>query len=545
MSHKTITFNNTKMIEGLRKVAQSVGTTMGPKGRNVAIFDEAGGILYTKDGVTVARNISFEDYEENVGAMSAISAAQRTVATAGDGTTSCVVLMDAIVKHAQHKIALGADPMTIRAGLDAAAAEAVNFVKKHSLPADQYLDILSVATISANGSAEIAKNIADVVTKVGTNNTVNINCGQPGTPTTVAVTTGLELQIGVVSEYFIKNLNTRTTTFDTPVLDDAVNKLDPRINTFGPAAYVWCINSRLGSLLNISEQFVSVLQYIANTRVPLIIIADEISGEVHNLLATQATKNTMQVVCVNAPGYGNNKRIMLQDIAVATGATMRDTNTGENLFDNFSLAELGLVSFAKFGTQHSTLVPCDDTASKKRASEILQEISRTIDATDAVRLRDRYSMLDGGIATITIGGNTNEYIREQKDLYDDALLAARSAAEQGIVPGAGMTYVKAAEHLKQIYFASDLQPGVDAMCQALLAPASKILTNAGENPALVLDKCDQEYSGYCSRTSKHIANMFETGIIDPAKVSISVINYATNVAGMIISTDCIITPVKK
>lgn len=466
-------------------------------------------------------------------------------------TTSTITLLNGMVQGGKRQIGLGTDPMSLRRGLDAAAAEAVRFVKKMSTPVTSSEDLRRVATISANGDTEIGQIIASTLDKVGADATVTLEEGH-GESTKVEMTKGFEFDRGMVTEHFMRDFEKQRVVYSEAIYDANHGNDDPR---FLPpvegeegdprAAYVWLVNGRLGSLQNNLDIVSNILGAIHQTNVPLIIIAEAIEGDCLKLLASNAVRGQLNVVPVRAPGFGADRKDLLDDLAAFTGAKLRRPDMGETLFDKFELSELGTVRYAQVGIEKTVLIPCDSqsAAIEARVAEIEAKIAVTTDDDFKHKLVRRKSMISGGVASIIVGGRSDAEIREKRDLYEDALLAARAAAQAGVVAGAGTMLVRASQHLANFKTGNEHQDvGVHVLRNALLVPFQEIIKNGGGSSEVVLDKIlnsDSLSFGYDSSKNEY-CDMLERGIIDPTKVVVSEIEHASSMAGLLLSTDAVI-----
>lgn len=520
-----------RICEGLELTARAVKATLGPKGKNVLI-QTATGYQFTKDGITVAKNVFFDDKFANLGAMLAKEAGHRSVVAAGDGTTSTITLLDAIVREGQKQIAMKRDPMSIRRGLEAASKKAVEWVKGRSTPVSGSDDLRRVATISANGDEKIGAIIADVLEKVGHAATVTLEEGTTA-ETKVEQTRGFEFDRGMVHNVFSRD-NARLRT----VYSEDVMKIpeDPT------SAYVWLVNGRMNSM---SEEALAILNAVHKTGVPLIIIAEAIEGEILKILADSRMRGVLNCVPIKAPGFGADRREMLEDLAALTGATLRQPDRGQDLYKDFSLSELGRVRHAEIYPEKTVIIPSDKFAElvERRVDQIDAALEEATDSDVRHRLTRRKSILTGGVANIKVGGKSDAEIRERRDLFEDALLAARAAVETGIVPGAGTTLVRASDALADFKIGhEDQDVGVQILRNAMLAPFQEIIKNGGGSSEVILNAVRENKDlsfGYDSSSDQY-CNLLERGIVDPTKVVVSEIEHACSMAGLVLSTDVVI-----
>lgn len=463
-------------------------------------------------------------------------------------TTSTITLLNAIVQEGKRQISLGTDPMSLRRGIDAACTRIVKWVEDQAVPVKGMDDLLRVATISANGDGEIGRIIADTLDKVGADATVTLEEGK-GNTTKVTLTKGFEFDRGMVTEHFMRDFEKQRTVYGDSIEDGILAQTDARFsNAEDPrSAYVWLINGRLGSLAQaeVRESFTAILNMIHQTNVPLLIVAEAIEGDALKLLAQNAMRGILNVVAVRAPGFGQDRRDLMEDLATATGAKVRRTDAGDSLFEDFSLAELGTARFVQVGLDKTIIIPPDEQAEsiERRVSEIDAKIAVTTEDDFRHTLTRRRSMLTGGVANIIVGGRSDAEVREKRDLYEDALLAARAAAQSGVVPGAGTMLIRAADMLGDFSTENEEQNvGVHILKKALLVPFQEIIKNGGGSAEVVLHNvrtAGDRHAGYDSNRNEY-CNLLDRGIIDPARVIVSEVEHACSMAGLLLSTDVVI-----
>ena len=463
-------------------------------------------------------------------------------------TTSTITLLNAIVQEGKRQISLGTDPMSLRRGIDAACSRIVKWVETQAVPVKGIEDLLRVATISANGDAEIGRIIADTLDKVGADATVTLEEGK-GSSTKVTLTKGFEFDRGMVTEHFLRDFEKQRTVYGDGIEDGVLSQLDSRFgNQDDPrSAYIWLINGRLGSLAQaeVRESFTAILNMVHQTNVPLLIVAEAIEGDALKLLAQNAMRGILNVVAVRSPGFGQDRRDLMEDLATATGAKVRRTDAGDSLFEGFSLAELGTARFVQIGLDKTIIIPPDSQAEsiERRVEEIDAKLAVTTEEDFRHTLTRRRSMLTGGVANIIVGGRSDAEVREKRDLYEDALLAARAAASSGIVPGAGTMLIRAADSLRDFDTGNEEQNvGVHILRKALLVPFQEIIKNGGGSAEVVLHNVREstdEHAGYDSNRNEY-CNLLERGIIDPARVITSEVEHACSMAGLLLSTDVVI-----
>lgn len=476
-------------------------------------------------------------------------------------TSSTITLLNAIVQEGKRQVGLGIDPMSIRRGLDAASREVVAWVKTQAMPVTVSSDdLLRVATISANGDAAIGKIIANTLDKVGADGTVTLEEGR-GPETKVTMTKGFQFDRGMITEHFMTDGDKQRTVFGEAVYDAQLAQYDarfapPELDDNGDpvpgdprAAYVWLINGRLNSLVNeeIKNGFLGALNQIHSTNVPLVLIAEAIEGDALKLLAQNAMAGQLKVVAVKAPGFGQDRKDLMDDMAAATGATVRRTEAGQDLFKDFDISELGTVRLAQVGIESTILIPPDAQAEaiEDRVEAIDAKLAVTTDEDYKHILSRRKSILTGGVASIVVGGRSDAEVRELRDLYEDALLAARAAALSGVVAGAGTMLVRAAQRLETFKTGNEAQDvGVLILRRALLVPFQEIIKNGGGSLSSevilnrVQENADLRY-GFDSNLEQ-FCDLIERGIIDPSKVITSEVEHAVSMAGLLLSTDAVI-----
>lgn len=539
-----------KMLAGLAKTAAAVKSTLGPRGKNVLIENHDGSYHFTKDGITVAKAVEFEDPIENLGAQIAKDCANSTAKDAGDGSTTSIVLLDAIVKSGAKQIALGTDPASLRRGLDAAQTIALSYIKEQSTAIRDKEDVARVATISANNNKMVGDLIAEIITKIGPDATVTLQDAVAST-TSFAITNGWQMPKGTFSNHFIADKQANKTQYFADVRSNSFAKEDSRfsLKTKEPiAAYVWIIPGRLNALTQCLDEFTDILQKIHTAGVPLVLFADSLEGDSFRFLADNAVNNNLKITVVQNPGFAADRKDLLEDLAAFTGAKLRNVEFGEDYFTDFDLSELGVVSSAVITPTSTLLTPLQKQvpAITTRAKQIKTLLDQEKEETEKFKLRRRMSMLAGGTAIINIGGRSLPEVKEQHDLFEDALLAARAATKEGISVGAGTTLLRTAQALEKHDFShltQDEMAGVIALTHALKIPIQAIVENGGGSQQVVLDsvlKSDDLHFGYDSKMQK-FTNLLDAGIIDPTAVLRCVITNATGTAGLLLSTDAIIT----
>ena len=514
------------VLAGVQKLAKAVKSTLGPGGRNVVIDKKFGAPQITKDGVTVAKEIELPDAFENMGAQMLREVASKTNDTAGDGTTTAVLLGEAIYAEGLKNVTAGANPTMLKRGVDkaveTAVAELAKFAKK--VKAD---DVAKVATISANGDTEIGGKIAEAMEKVGKDGTITVEESKT-METTLDVVDGMQFDKGYLSPYFVTSPDTMEAVLD--------------------GAYILIHEKKISSL----QDLLPVLQSVAKTGKPLLIVAEDVDGEALATLVVNKLRGTLNICAVKAPGFGARRKAMLQDIAVLTGGKVISDEVGMKL-ENVKIEDLGQAARVTVDKDNTTIV---DGAGKKaaiaaRVAEIKVQIDNTTSDYDKEKLQERLAKLAGGVAVIHVGAATEVEMKEKKDRIDDALHATRAAVEEGIVPGGGVALLRTRKALKDAISAAtgDEKVGMQIVYNVAEAPLRQIVENAGrQEAALVVAKVEDAKGsqGYDARRDEYV-DMLTSGIVDPAKVTRLALQNAASVAGLLLTTECMITdlPEKK
>lgn len=511
------------VITGIVKAARAVKSTLGPRGKNVIIQNKYGGYSFTKDGITVCKNVFLRDPMENLGAQIAKEAGNLSLARAGDGTSSTITVLEAIVVEGKKMISNSYDQMSIRRGIDAATIKVVEFVNEQSRPVRSQEELAKVATISANGDAAIGKLIATTLDKVGHDATVTLEEGKSGEDR-VILTQGFEFDRGYLAQVFCNDPKRNRVVFED--------------------AHVWLVNGKMTGT-NVLQAALPILEHCSNNGFKLIIIAESVENEVLNTLALNCMKGALNVVAVRAPGYGDTRTEMLEDLAAATGATLRYPNQGQDLYKDFDPSEFGMAKRVEVYRDKTVIVSTSASgeAIEKRVEQLTREMTDTTDTDELERLRKRKSILAGGIANIVVGGSSEAQIKERRDLFEDALLASKCAAESGIVAGSGTMLVRAAQMLEKFSTGNHEQDvGVSILRKALSAPFKEIVKNGGKTPEVILEKIlasENMNFGYDAYTDQMV-DLMDAGIIDPVKVVISQVEHAASMAGLVLSSECVI-----
>ena len=517
---KEIKFNTdvrTAMKEGADALADAVKVTLGPKGRNVVIAKKFGAPQITKDGVTVAKEVELEDPFRNMGAQMVKEVASKTNDQAGDGTTTATVLAQAIINVGLKNVTAGANPMDLKKGIDKAVAAVVAQLKEQSQPVgDDYSKVEQVGTVSANNDAQIGKLIADAMAKVKKDGVITVEEAK-GTETEVKVVEGMQFDRGYISPYFMTNGDKMEA-----VLDDAYSLLtDKKISNM--------------------EDLMPVLEPVAREGRSLLIIAEDVEGQALTTLVVNRLRGTLKVAAVKAPGFGDRRKEMLQDIAVLTGAVVISEERGFTL-QNANVQMLGKAEKVTITKENTTIVGGAGLQAdiKDRADQIRAQIETTKSDYDREKLQERLGKLAGGVAVIYVGATTEVEMKEKKDRVDDALNATRAAVEEGYLPGGGVAYIRAAEALKGLKGENeDQNTGIRIIERAIEEPLRQIAANAGVEASVIINKIREGKGdfGYNARTDAYV-NMYEAGVIDPTKVARVALENAASVAGMFLTTEC-------
>ncbi|MBR5402724.1 MAG: chaperonin GroEL [Bacteroidales bacterium] len=517
---KEIKFNTdvrAAMKEGADALANAVKVTLGPKGRNVVIAKKFGAPQITKDGVTVAKEVELEDQFQNMGAQMVKEVASKTNDQAGDGTTTATVLAQAIINVGLKNVAAGANPMDLKKGIDKAVAAVVADLKKQSQPVgEDYSKVEQVGTVSANNDAQIGKLIADAMAKVKKDGVITVEEAK-GTETEVKVVEGMQFDRGYISPYFMTNGDKMEA-----VLDDA---------------YILLTDKKISNM----EDLMPVLEPVAREGRSLLIIAEDVEGQALTTLVVNRLRGTLKVAAVKAPGFGDRRKEMLQDIATLTGAVVISEERGFTL-QNANVQMLGKAEKVTITKENTTIVggAGDQAAIKDRADQIRAQIETTKSDYDREKLQERLGKLAGGVAVIYVGATTEVEMKEKKDRVDDALNATRAAVEEGYLPGGGVAYIRAAEALKGLKGENDDQTtGIHIIERAIEEPLHQIAANAGVEASVIINKIREGKGdfGYNARTDEYV-KMYEAGVIDPTKVARVALENAASVAGMFLTTEC-------
>ncbi|MBO6882020.1 MAG: chaperonin GroEL [Marivita sp.] len=522
MSAKDVKFNTdarSRMLKGVNILADAVKVTLGPKGRNVVLDKSFGAPRITKDGVSVAKEIELEDKFENMGAQMVKEVASRTNDEAGDGTTTATVLAQAIVKEGMKSVAAGMNPMDLKRGIDLATAKVVEAIKAAARDVTDSDEVAQVGTISANGEAEIGRQIADAMQKVGNEGVITVEENK-GLETETDVVEGMQFDRGYLSPYFVTNADKMTAE-----LDDCIILLHEK---------------KLSSL----QPMVPLLESVIQSQKPLLIIAEDVEGEALATLVVNKLRGGLKIAAVKAPGFGDRRKAMLQDIAILTGGQVISEDLGMKL-ENVTIDMLGSAKKVQITKDETTIV---DGAGEKaeiqaRVAQIRNQIEETTSDYDREKLQERVAKLAGGVAVIRVGGMTEIEVKERKDRVDDALNATRAAVQEGIVVGGGVALVQAGKTLAGLEGAnSDQNAGIAIVRKAVEAPLRQIAENAGVDGSVVAGKIRESNDakfGYNAQTDEY-GDMFKFGVIDPAKVVRTALEDAASIAGLLITTEAMV-----
>ncbi len=513
-----------RMLRGVETLANAVKVTLGPKGRNVVLDKSFGAPRITKDGVTVAKEIELEDKFENMGAQMVREVAQKTNDLAGDGTTTATVLAASIVKEGAKSVAAGMNPMDLKRGIDIAVAAVVEDIKKRSKKVASTAEVAQVGTISSNGDANVGKMIAEAMQKVGNEGVITVEEAK-ALDTEVEIVEGMQFDRGYLSPYFITNA------------EKMVAELED--------AYVLLHEKKLSGL----QAMLPVLEAVVQSGKPLLIIAEDIEGEALATLVVNKLRGGLKVAAVKAPGFGDRRKAMLEDIAILTGGQLIAEDLGIKL-ESVTTAMLGRAKKIVIEKEKTTIV---DGAGKKkeieaRVNQIKAQIEETTSDYDREKLQERLAKLAGGVAVIRVGGATEIEVKEKKDRVEDALNATRAAVEEGIVPGGGVALLRAKKSVGKLHNDNaDVQAGINIVLKALEAPIRQIAENSGVEGSIVVNKISENKSetyGFDAQTEEYV-DMLDKGIVDPAKVVRAALQDAASVAGLLVTTEAMVAEIPK
>ena len=513
-----------KILAGVEKLSSAVTSTLGPSGRNVIIDKKFGSPQITKDGVTVAKEIELPDPFENMGAQMVKEVASKTNDVAGDGTTTATLLAEAIYREGLKNLTAGANAMALKNGIDKATAAVTESIAKLAKKVKSADEIAQVATISANGDVEIGKMISDAMDKVGQNGTITVEEAKT-LESTLDVVEGMQFDKGYLSPYFVTAPERMECELENP--------------------FILLFEKKISNL----QDMLPLLQGVAKSGRPLMIIAEDVEGEALATLVVNKLRGTFQVCAVKAPGFGDRRKAILEDIAILTGGKLISEDIGIKL-ESVTIDMLGRAKKVVVDKDNTTIVEGLGKSAdiKARVELIKKQIEETSSDYDREKLQERLAKLSGGVALIKVGAATEAAMKEKKDRVDDALHATRAAVEEGIVPGGGVAYLRAQKAIEALKLEGDEKVGASIICRAIEAPLRKLVNNAGQEAALVIANVKKATgtNGYNVRTGEY-CDLLKAGVVDPAKVTRSALQNAASIAGLLLTTDCMVTdlPEKK
>ncbi|HNX06198.1 MAG TPA: chaperonin GroEL [Bacteroidales bacterium] len=510
--------------KGVDELSNAVKITLGPKGRNVILDKKYGAPQITKDGVTVAKEIELKDGVENMGAQLVKEVASKTADLAGDGTTTATVLAQAIITTGLKNVTAGANPMDLKRGIDKAVQAVIENLKKQSKSVgDSYEMIEQVATISANNESSIGKLIAEAMAKVKKEGVITIEEAK-GTETVVKVVEGMQFDRGYISPYFVTDTDKMETVFENP--------------------YILIYDKKI----SVMKDFLPILEKEVQTGRPLLIISEDVEAEALATLVVNKLRGSLKIAAVKAPGFGDRRKAMLEDIAILTGGTLISEETGYKLEDA-ELSYLGQAEKVVVDKDNTTIVSGKGSHEqiKARVAQIKTQIENTTSDYDREKLQERLAKLSGGVAVIQVGAASEVEMKEKKDRYDDALNATRAAVEEGIVPGGGIAYIRTIEGLSKLKGANDDEEiGIAIIKRALEEPLRQIVANAGLEGSVIVQKVKEGKGDYgFNALTETFENLYKSGVIDPTKVTRVALENAASIAGMFLTTECVICDIKE
>jgi chaperonin GroEL len=508
------------VLAGVQKLSRAVVTTMGPCGRNVILDKKFGSPTITKDGVTVAKEIELSDPFENMGAQMVREVASKTSDVAGDGTTTATLLAECIYREGLKNVTAGANPMSLKRGIDKATVAVVDAIAKQAKRVKEHTEIAQVAIISANGDSEIGDKIADAMDKVGKDGTITVEEAKT-IETTLDVVEGMQFDKGYLSPYFVTNAESMEC-----VLDDAL---------------ILIFEKKISSL----NDMLPLLQSVAKTGKPLLIIAEEVEGEALATLVVNKLRGTLQVCAVKAPGFGDRRKAMLEDIAVLTGGKVISEDLGIKL-ESVKIEDLGKAKHVTIDKDNTTVVEGAGKTSdiQARVGQIRRQIEDTTSDYDREKLQERLAKLAGGVAVIHVGAATEAEMKEKKARVEDALHATRAAVEEGVVAGGGVALLRCQKVLDAIVATDEEKIGIEIIRRALEAPLRQLVLNAGLEAALIVENVKQGKGAYgYNVATRQYVDMIKDGVLDPAKVARSALQNAASISGLLLTTECMVTEI--
>ncbi|KGJ31235.1 chaperonin GroEL [Neisseria mucosa] len=524
MAAKDVQFGNEvrqKMVNGVNVLANAVRVTLGPKGRNVVLDRAFGGPHITKDGVSVAKEIELKDKFENMGAQMVKEVASKTNDVAGDGTTTATVLAQSIVAEGMKYVTAGMNPTDLKRGIDKAVAALVDELKNIAKPCDTSKEIAQVGSISANSDEQVGAIIAEAMEKVGKEGVITVEDGK-SLENELDVVEGMQFDRGYLSPYFINDAEKQIAALDNP--------------------FVLLFDKKISNI----RDLLPVLEQVAKASRPLLIIAEDVEGEALATLVVNNIRGILKTVAVKAPGFGDRRKAMLQDIAILTGGVVISEEVGLSL-EKATLDDLGQAKRIEIGKENTTIIDGfgDATQIEARVAEIRQQIETATSDYDKEKLQERVAKLAGGVAVIKVGAATEVEMKEKKDRVEDALHATRAAVEEGVVAGGGVALLRARAALENLHTGNaDQDAGVQIVLRAVESPLRQIVANAGGEPSVVVNKVLEGKGNYgYNAGSGEYGDMIEMGVLDPAKVTRSALQHAASIAGLMLTTDCMIAEI--
>lgn len=524
MAAKDVQFGNEvrqKMVNGVNVLANAVRVTLGPKGRNVVLDRAFGGPHITKDGVSVAKEIELKDKFENMGAQMVKEVASKTNDVAGDGTTTATVLAQAIVAEGMKYVTAGMNPTDLKRGIDKAVAALVDELKNIAKPCDTSKEIAQVGSISANSDEQVGAIIAEAMEKVGKEGVITVEDGK-SLENELDVVEGMQFDRGYLSPYFINDAEKQIAALDNP--------------------FVLLFDKKISNI----RDLLPVLEQVAKASRPLLIIAEDVEGEALATLVVNNIRGILKTVAVKAPGFGDRRKAMLQDIAILTGGVVISEEVGLSL-EKATLDDLGQAKRIEIGKENTTIIDGfgDAAQIEARVAEIRQQIETATSEYDKEKLQERVAKLAGGVAVIKVGAATEVEMKEKKDRVEDALHATRAAVEEGVVAGGGVALLRARAALENLHTGNaDQDAGVQIVLRAVESPLRQIVANAGGEPSVVVNKVLEGEGNYgYNAGSGEYGDMIEMGVLDPAKVTRSALQHAASIAGLMLTTDCMIAEI--
>jgi chaperonin GroEL len=508
------------VLAGVQKLSRAVVTTLGPCGRNVILDKKFGSPTITKDGVTVAKEIELQDPFENMGAQMVREVASKTSDVAGDGTTTATLLAESIYREGLKNVTAGANPMSLKRGIDKATVAVCEAIAKQAKKVKEHTEIAQVATISANGEIEIGTIIAEAMDKVGKDGTITVEEAKT-IETTLDVVEGMQFDKGYLSPYFVTNAEEMEAVLDDP--------------------YILIYEKKVSSL----NDLLPLLQNVAKAGKPLLIIAEEVEGEALATLVVNKLRGTLNVCAVKAPGFGDRRKAMLEDIAILTGGKMLSEDLGIKL-ENVKIEDLGKAKRVTVDKENTTIVEGSGKTSdiQGRVSQIKKQIEDTTSDYDKEKLQERLAKLAGGVAVIKVGAATEAEMKEKKARVEDALHATRAAVEEGVVAGGGVALLRCQKALDELKLEGDEKIGVEIVRRSLEAPLRQLVFNAGIEAAMIVDQVKNGKGAYgYNVATREYTDLIKAGVLDPAKVTRSALQNASSISGLLLTTECMVTEI--